>query len=121
MKYDYILGQSHSKNYSLEQQVTGTLSQTSLVYHYNDGTTCDLNGLPREAKIKLKCHPQKDHLISVVETSSCKYEALIETYRLCQSKRLQPVDLLEKKKWHCHSEDLHVQELFLKKSKEQQD
>uniref|UniRef100_A0A0M3IA31 Endoplasmic reticulum lectin 1 n=1 Tax=Ascaris lumbricoides TaxID=6252 RepID=A0A0M3IA31_ASCLU len=60
--------------------------------NYRHGTVCDLTGKPRTATVIYVCRlDAKDQIYSFVETSSCAYEVVVLTRRLCTHPSFQPV------------------------------
>ncbi|XP_071745467.1 endoplasmic reticulum lectin 1 [Lepeophtheirus salmonis] len=55
-----------------------------------DGTSCDLNKLPRQSRIRFICYESQLKFISVQETSTCEYEVIIGFSSLCQHPYFKP-------------------------------
>ena len=52
---------------------------------YGNGTTCDLNGKPRESEVRLHCAPgEPSYLASVEEVATCKYLVQFSSNLLCK-------------------------------------
>ena len=52
--------------------------------YFTDGSTCDINGNPREVEIRYFCdHDGTDHIDLVKEVGYCRYEIHVKTPRLC--------------------------------------
>jgi len=55
------------------------------------GTICDLNGLPRMARIQYVCYPSGKHeMYSFKETSTCEYEVMVLSPLLCSHPDYRP-------------------------------
>ncbi|GAB6031803.1 hypothetical protein CHUAL_010205 [Chamberlinius hualienensis] len=68
-----------------------------------DGTTCDLNGNPRQARIKYACSPDTKHQIfSIEESSICEYEVLVLTRLLCSHPSYN-LKVPKTNEIHCHA------------------
>ena len=51
---------------------------------YDQGTTCDLTGMPRRCAIQYVCQPDgHGEVYEIKETSTCEYEVIILTSLLC--------------------------------------
>ncbi|VDN51111.1 unnamed protein product [Dracunculus medinensis] len=58
---------------------------------YRQGTVCDLTGKPRETVVIYVCKENaKDQIYSIAEISSCSYEIIVLTKRLCLHPSFQP-------------------------------
>lgn len=56
-----------------------------------DGTTCDLNGLPRTTRVHYVCYPTGKHEIySLKEASTCEYEVVVLSSLLCSHPDYRP-------------------------------
>lgn len=63
-----------------------------LTLSFTDGTPCDLLNIPRSSKVHLRCGTH-DRIISVTETSTCKYEIEAELLVLCGFPSFKPLDI----------------------------
>jgi len=55
------------------------------------GTICDLNGLPRMARVQYVCYPSGKHeMYSFKETSTCEYEVMVLSPLLCSHPDYRP-------------------------------
>ncbi|PAV66752.1 hypothetical protein WR25_10492 isoform I [Diploscapter pachys] len=72
---------------------------------YTQGTTCDLTGKPRTIEVLYICaQNEKARILSITETSSCKYEMIVMTELLCKHPKYK---LTAKKDFEitCYNED----------------
>uniref|UniRef100_A0A1W7RA13 Protein OS-9 n=1 Tax=Hadrurus spadix TaxID=141984 RepID=A0A1W7RA13_9SCOR len=64
-------------------------------YHsqfYNNGTKCDLTGLPRNAEIRFVCEEELgDYIYRVDEPGTCSYLITVHTPRICKHPYLKPL------------------------------
>jgi hypothetical protein len=62
----------------------------SISFAYDHGTSCDLNGIPRETIVNFYCSPNmKDAIKQVTETSTCSYVVDFESKELCKHEEFQ--------------------------------
>jgi hypothetical protein len=83
---EFFLGRFDSKQRETRiAEGTRTMKEDALVIKVDGGTKCDITGSPREIEIHYQCSPNafQDRLLSIKETSICKYMAVIHTVRLC--------------------------------------
>jgi len=75
---------------------TKRLEQMNMPYYevnMEDGTPCDLNGLPRRSRVLYVCYPQgKNEIYSLKEVSTCEYEIVVLTSLLCSHPSYRPVE-----------------------------
>ena len=58
---------------------------------YTDGTVCDLTGQPRRTEVRYVCDLLKlEQFTDIKETSTCQYQVLISTPRLCAHPGYKP-------------------------------
>ncbi|KAI8080279.1 uncharacterized protein B0P05DRAFT_540700, partial [Gilbertella persicaria] len=63
--------------------------QRYLVQTWKDGSECDLTERPRTIEVQYHCDVQgQDHVSSFVELSTCHYQIVISTPRLCEEMSL---------------------------------
>lgn len=69
-----------------------TLSETTfLIQELEGGTPCDLTGRPRKIEVQYHCSPgTPDRIGWIKETSTCTYQMVIYTSRLCDDPIFQP-------------------------------
>merc|ERR1719341_33349 len=58
-----------------------------------DGTLCDLNNMPRRARILYVCYPSgRNEVYQLKETSTCEYEVIVLTSVLCEHPAYKPAE-----------------------------
>lgn len=59
---------------------------------YENGDKCDLTGHPRRTELRVRCNPdaERAQLVSVTESSTCQYVALVEGPELCAHDDFRP-------------------------------
>ena len=73
-----------SNDYKMRTVKIENMNFPYLEIDMTDGTFCDLNNAPRTIKIKYVCFPNKNsEIYSIKETSTCNYEMIILTSKLC--------------------------------------
>ncbi|BFZ62303.1 Protein OS-9 [Saitoella coloradoensis] len=82
----------------------GVATSTSLRMKLDDGTICDLTGLPRRLDVLFECAPgaKGDLITHHKEIATCAYEMVVLTPRLCSEKRFLPTEVPEAKRIACH-------------------
>lgn len=69
------------------------LNLAYLEVQMTDGTICDLNGEHRLTKVLYVCYQHgKNEIYSLKETSTCNYEIIILTSKLCEHPKYKPKD-----------------------------
>lgn len=90
-KLSFYLGNFHPNYISLDN---GKLDKDKIKVNgedlpylpvlYSQGTTCDLTGQPRVTRVLYVCYPtQREHIESITEVSTCKYDVVILTQLIC--------------------------------------
>ncbi|CEP11938.1 hypothetical protein [Parasitella parasitica] len=76
--------------------------QRYLVQKWGDGSTCDLTDKPRNIEVQYHCDLQgQDRVSSFVELSTCNYQIVISTPRLCEEMNLSQRHHIEPHKIKC--------------------
>lgn len=68
-----------------------------LSFSFTNGTPCDLLDIPRSSIVHLRCGSH-DRVLSVTETSTCKYEIEVELLTLCGFPSFKPLDIKDSTK-----------------------
>jgi len=73
---------------------TKRIEGLNLPYHeilMKDGTLCDLNQQPRQARVLYVCYPNgKNEIYSFKEVSTCEYEVVVLSHALCTHPSYKP-------------------------------
>lgn len=93
---EYVLGRELPEVPGSEEAASGSqkaipkkrIGEQDFPYHsvkLRDGTPCDLSGTPRQAEVIFICLADvlQTRLLSVKETQTCEYEALVAVPQLC--------------------------------------
>jgi len=97
-KYDELVA-AHDKDVSegiTRHPPTKKIETMNMPYYeisMEDGTLCDLNNLPRRARVLYVCYPAgKNEIYSLKEVSTCEYEVIVLTALLCSHPSYRPVE-----------------------------
>ena len=79
------------KNKKPQKKRVETMNMPYLELTMKDGTICDLNGLPRMARVQYVCYPSGKHeMYSFKETTTCEYEVMVLSPLLCSHPDYRP-------------------------------
>ncbi|ODV91612.1 hypothetical protein CANCADRAFT_73584 [Tortispora caseinolytica NRRL Y-17796] len=96
---EFILGQRKDR-----ASVEIARDMPYLLVNYDEGTECDLTGLPREVNVEFRCNEgiQMSTITSVKEMSTCRYSMTIDTPLLCSDAGMNQHLNREKGIIQCH-------------------
>lgn len=78
------LNKELEEDYKLKTVKIENVNFPYLEIHMSDGTYCELNNAPRSISVKYVCFPNKNsEIYTIKETSTCNYELIILTSKLC--------------------------------------
>ncbi|VDK55975.1 unnamed protein product [Anisakis simplex] len=112
---EYYLGNFRSEHTKMDDKgfdqlnpPTKKVDDVDLPYYpvsYRQGTVCDLTGKPRTTTVLYVCRlDAKDQIYSFAEISSCTYEVVVLTRRLCSHPSFQPI-IVPQHEIICYSRD----------------
>lgn len=71
-------------NYKIPAKKIEGITLPYVQVNYTDGTSCDLNGMPRQTTTLYMCYEAGKHdFYSIKEIATCHYEIIIFTNLLC--------------------------------------
>ncbi|KAI8644134.1 hypothetical protein BD408DRAFT_413768 [Parasitella parasitica] len=112
------------KHFAVKTELKNNGDQRYLVQKWGDGSKCDLTDKPRVIEVQYHCDLQgQDRVSSFVELSTCNYQIVISTPRLCEDMNLSQRHHIEPHRIKCRpvvSDQLIEQEQQQEQQQEQE-
>ena len=94
---EYILGSALEPYQGWDQPVQTLMFLNSQVPYlsqvYSGGTECDLTGQLRETEVRFICDGINQGLVSIDETSTCRYKAIVKLPAICKIAGFKPKEV----------------------------